>query len=80
MYMEKISVCQFNEEFPVGFSFIWQRSRFLRGGLAVESIAPAIEVDGVVMVQINDWQQSVVPVEHLVPVGAAKKQQINNCG
>ena len=57
MFMDKISESQFNEEFPVGFSFIWQRSRFLRGGLAVASIAPAAEVDGVVTVQINDeWQ------------------------
>ncbi|MCY9864969.1 hypothetical protein OTK49_20855 [Vibrio coralliirubri] len=73
--MDTISVDDFNECFSVGSSFIWQRSRFLRGGLAINTLAPAYKLDGVVVVKINTEQQQVVPVAHLTPLGNRHQRQ-----
>lgn len=60
---------EFNKEYPVGKHFIYQVSRFLRGGTPVRSISKAKVIDGEVVIQIDNESKSWVPVKTLTPAG-----------
>lgn len=44
---------QFNERYPVGRTFIYQRSRFLRGGPMVRTLGRAIDEGKRTIVEID---------------------------
>ncbi|MFP4863927.1 hypothetical protein ACLFLC_13465 [Providencia rettgeri] len=51
--MSKLTAQQFNEKYLVGHIFIYQESRFLRGGPAVKTLGRAKDEAERVIVEIN---------------------------